>query len=123
MVSWGRRGGKRGQIQASPRVRAYPRAVAQNRDVADASGAEEEPRRAVVEPAFLTLDDVATYLNVSVPQVYALVRSRELPAIKIGGRGVWRVGKKQLDEYVERLMKETDEWAKSHPLNPRDPSA
>ncbi|MDQ3913792.1 MAG: helix-turn-helix domain-containing protein [Actinomycetota bacterium] len=73
-----------------------------------------------MEPEFFTLEDVATYLNVSVPQVYALVRSRELPAIKIGGRGVWRVGKKQLEEYVARLMKETEEWAEAHPLNPRD---
>lgn len=42
-----------------------------------------------VKPRFLTLDDVAAYLNVSIPQTYALVRSGELPAIKIGGRGVW----------------------------------
>ncbi len=80
----------------------------------------EGSRRRVLEPEFFTLEDVATYLNVSVPQVYALVRSRELPAIKIGGRGVWRVGKKQLEEYVARLMKETEEWAEAHPLNPRD---
>ena len=80
----------------------------------------EESRRGVLEPEFFTLEDVAIYLNVSVPQVYALVRSRELPAIKIGGRGVWRVGKRQLEEYVERLMQETDEWARNHPLNPRD---
>jgi excisionase family DNA binding protein len=94
--------------------------VAQNRDLADPPRADEEPRRTVVEPAFMTLEEVAIYLNVSVPQVYALVRGRELPAIKIGGRGVWRVGKKELEEYVARLMKETDEWAKTHPLNPRD---
>lgn len=85
-----------------------------------AAPGSEEPRRGVLEPEFFTLEDVATYLNVSVPQVYALVRSRELPAIKIGGRGVWRVGKRQLEEYVARLMEETDEWARNHPLNPRD---
>ena len=83
----------------------------------------DESRRGVLEPEFFTLEDVATYLNVSVPQVYALVRSRELPAIKIGGRGVWRVGRRQLEEYVARLMAETDEWAKNHPLNPRDRDA
>ena len=74
----------------------------------------------VAEPGFLTLEDVARYLNVSVPQVYALVRSRELPAIKIGGRGVWRVGRQQLQEYIDRLHRETQEWAKAHPLNPRE---
>ena len=67
----------------------------------------------------MTLEDVATYLAVSVPQVYALVRSGDLPAIKIGGRGVWRVDRKQLDDYVDRLQEETERWAREHPLNPR----
>ncbi len=80
----------------------------------------QEPGAAPIEPAFLTLEDVARYLSVSVPQVYALVRSGDLPAIKIGGRGVWRVGRTQLDAYVERLHHETEKWAKKHPLNPRD---
>lgn len=73
-----------------------------------------------IQPGFLTLEDVSTYLSVSVPQVYALVRSGELPAIKIGGRGVWRVGRRQLDAYVERLHDETRDWAQKHPLNPKD---
>lgn len=73
-----------------------------------------------IEPRFFTLDDVAAYLNVSLPQTYALVRSGELPAIKIGGRGVWRVDRKQLEMYVERLHEETAAWTKDHPLNPKD---
>ena len=88
-------------------------------EAANGSGGESE-RPAVGEPGFLTLEDVARYLSVSVPQVYALVRSRELPAIKIGGRGVWRVGRQQLQEYIDRLHRETQEWAKAHPLNPRE---
>jgi hypothetical protein len=52
--------------------------------------------------------------------VYSLVRSRELPAIKIGGRGIWRVDRRQLEAYIERLHRDTDEWAKAHPLNPRE---
>ncbi|HEY7875361.1 MAG TPA: helix-turn-helix domain-containing protein [Actinomycetota bacterium] len=84
------------------------------------TGRADEPERPAVEPRFLTLEDVATYLSVSVPQVYALVRSGQLPAIKIGGRGVWRVDKTQLEGYVERLHRETQEWAKAHPLNPRE---
>lgn len=75
---------------------------------------------AEIETRFLTLDDVAKYLSVSVPQVYSLVRSGELPAIKIGGRGVWRVDRQQLEQYVERLHEETQQWAKEHPLNPRE---
>jgi excisionase family DNA binding protein len=73
-----------------------------------------------LEPRFLTLEDVAKYLSVSVQQVYSLVRSGNLPAIKIGGRGVWRVDKKQLEAYVDRLHEETRQWALEHPLNPRD---
>lgn len=81
---------------------------------------DEEPRQSIVEPRFLTFKDVATYLSVSEPQAYALVRSGDLPAIKIGGRGVWRVDKAQLEAYVDRLAEETLKWAKSHPLSSKD---
>jgi len=40
---------------------------------------------------FLTLADVGEVLNVSASQAYALVRSGELPAIKVGGNGHWRI--------------------------------
>ncbi|HEV8648792.1 MAG TPA: helix-turn-helix domain-containing protein [Actinomycetes bacterium] len=69
-----------------------------------------------VEPRFYTLEDVATILNVRVAQVYALVRSGDLPAVKLGGRGVWRVDRNQLEEYIERMHEQTREWAKAHPL-------
>jgi excisionase family DNA binding protein len=69
-----------------------------------------------IEPRFYTLDQTARYLNVSRPQVYSLVRSGELPAIKLGGRGVWRVDRHQLEGYIERLFEETREWALAHPL-------
>jgi excisionase family DNA binding protein len=69
-----------------------------------------------IEPRLLTLEDVATYLSVSAAQVYALVRSGELPAVKLGGRGVWRVDKKELDAYIDRLHEKTSEWTKLHPV-------
>src|SRR4051794_41687059 len=47
----------------------------------------------VTGPRFLQLADVAEILNISAAQTYALVRSGELPAIKIGGRGQWRGGR------------------------------
>jgi hypothetical protein len=50
-----------------------------------------------------------------VAQVYSLVRSGKLPAIKLGGRGVWWVDRNKLDDYLERLEEETAEWAKAHP--------
>ena len=73
-----------------------------------------------IEPRFYTLEQTARYLNVSKPQVYALVRSGDLPAIKIGGRGIWRVDRYQLDDWLERVQEETLQWAKENPLNPRD---
>lgn len=67
-------------------------------------------------PRYLKLEDVAAYLSVSVPQVYSLVRSGELPAIKLGGRGVWRVDRNKLDTFLDDLETKTAEWAKAHPL-------
>jgi excisionase family DNA binding protein len=49
---------------------------------------------------FLTLADTAEVLNISASQAYALVRSGELPAIKIGGSGHWRVERDVLEGYI-----------------------
>jgi excisionase family DNA binding protein len=65
---------------------------------------------------FLTLPDVAEILNISASQTYALVRSGELPAIKIGGRGQWRVERDQLESYIKRLYSQTRDFVEAHPL-------
>jgi excisionase family DNA binding protein len=69
---------------------------------------------------FLLLSDVATELNVSDSQVYHLVRSGELAAIKIGGRGQWRVERAMLEEYIQRKYAETADWVRENPLVERD---
>lgn len=51
---------------------------------------------------FLRLEDVAEELNVKLPQVRALVKSGELKAIQIGGRGMWRVERDALEEYIQQ---------------------
>ncbi|GAA3072096.1 MULTISPECIES: helix-turn-helix domain-containing protein [Actinomycetes] len=51
---------------------------------------------------FLTLPDVAEILNISMDQARSLVRSGDLEAIQVGGRGQWRVEEAKLDEYIER---------------------
>nr|WP_231715414.1 helix-turn-helix domain-containing protein [Arthrobacter gengyunqii] len=48
----------------------------------------------------MTLADVGEVLNISSSQTYALVRSGELPAIQIGGRGQWRVEARILEEFI-----------------------
>jgi excisionase family DNA binding protein len=73
-----------------------------------------------VEPRFLLLSDVAAELNVSDSQVYHMVRSGELPAIKIGGRGQWRVERTMLEEYIQQKYKATAEWVHENPLTERD---
>lgn len=49
---------------------------------------------------FLTLVDVAEVLNISASQAYALVRTGEMPAIKVGGNGHWRVERDVLERYI-----------------------
>ena len=63
---------------------------------------------------FLQLAEVAEVLNTSAAQVYALVRSGELPAIKIGGRGQWRVEVSELEKYIERMYAQTREIVEAH---------
>ena len=64
---------------------------------------------------FITLADVAKILNIAPAQVYALVRSGDLPAIKIGVRGQWRVEASELENYISNQYQRTAEFLKSHP--------
>ncbi len=68
---------------------------------------------------FLQLSDVAEVLNISAAQAYALVRSGELPAIKIGGKGAWRVETTVLETYIERMYSEAKTFIDSHPYGGR----
>ena len=55
---------------------------------------------------FLTLPEVAEVLNTSVAQVYALVRRGELVAMRIGGRGQWRVEVDELERFIQQKYAE-----------------
>ncbi|MCE1178889.1 MAG: helix-turn-helix domain-containing protein [Micrococcales bacterium] len=67
---------------------------------------------------FIQLADVAETLDISAAQAYALVRSGELPAIKVGGRGQWRVEATELEAYIQRMYSETREFVTQHPFGP-----
>lgn len=69
---------------------------------------------------FLQLADVAEVLNISAAQTYALVRSGELKAIKIGGRGQWRVEEAELESYIQRCYDQTRDFISEHPFGPAD---
>jgi excisionase family DNA binding protein len=71
-------------------------------------------------PRFLTLADVADLLNTSVAQVYAMVRRGDLPAIKIGGRGQWRVGEDDLEAYIAEMKAATRQFIDDHPFDPSE---
>ncbi len=73
-------------------------------------------------PRFLQLADVAEILNISSAQAYALVRSGALPAIKVGGRGQWRVEAAQLEDYIQRMYAQTREFVTAHPFGGSDDS-
>lgn len=73
-----------------------------------------------VSPRFMTLKQVADELAISDAQVYALVRNRDLPAIKIGGRGQWRIERAKLEEYIERAYARTAKFIDEHPFTGAD---
>ncbi len=62
---------------------------------------------------FIPLSEVSEILDISSAQAYALVRSCELPAIKVGGRGQWRVELAELEAYIQRMYDETREFVGS----------
>jgi excisionase family DNA binding protein len=69
-------------------------------------------------PRMLTLTDVAEVLNTSLAQVTALVRRGELRALKLGGRGQWRVETAELESFIarmyERAAKDVEEYNSTH---------
>lgn len=58
---------------------------------------------------FIPLAEVSEILDISADQAYALVRSGDLPAIKVGGRGQWRVETVELEAYIQRMYERTRE--------------
>ncbi len=56
---------------------------------------------------FLTLADTAELLSISTKQAYELVSSGELPAIRVGTAGRWRIERRMLELYIEARYEET----------------
>ena len=50
--------------------------------------------------AFLTTEEVLAYLKITPRTIYRLIRSGELPAVRIGRQ--WRFRRTDLDQWVER---------------------
>ena len=58
-------------------------------------------------PKFVPLEYVMEELSITRSQAYALVRTGDLRAIQVGGRGQWRVDLVELEAYIERAYRET----------------
>lgn len=67
---------------------------------------------------FLTIADVAECLNVSAGQVRTLIKTGELPAIQVGGRGQWRIDVAELEAYIERGYTKTRDASRIASLHP-----
>lgn len=65
------------------------------------------PNNDVLNRKFLTLEDVQLILAISSSQAYALVRSGDLRAIRVGGRGQWRVEETELEAFIVRAYEAT----------------
>jgi len=46
---------------------------------------------------YITVEETATYLNISLSKTYELCRRRSFPSVKLGVQ--WRVNKNALDEW------------------------
>ena len=56
---------------------------------------------------FLTLQQVAEDLTVTLSLVRALIASGRLPATQVGGRGQWRIERSKLEDYIAEAYART----------------
>ncbi|KJK13965.1 hypothetical protein UB45_00600 [Terrabacter sp. 28] len=62
------------------------------------------------------MPEVAVLLSTSVAQVRSLVRSGDLPAMRLGGRGQWRVDRARLEVWIDTQHEATQSWIKDNPF-------
>lgn len=61
------------------------------------------------QPRFLTLAQVADELNVKQSLVQGLIRTGEMRAFQVGGRGMWRIGRQDVEDYIDQAYRRTAE--------------
>jgi excisionase family DNA binding protein len=65
----------------------------------------DEPKRL----RFLTIAQAADELNVNQNQIRALIRTGELRGIQVGGRGLWRIGSGDIEDFIAEAYRRTAE--------------
>lgn len=58
---------------------------------------------------FLTITQAAEELNVNQNQIRALLRTGELRGIQVGGRGLWRIGISDIEDFIAEAYRRTSE--------------
>ncbi|MFC9353294.1 MULTISPECIES: helix-turn-helix domain-containing protein [Terrabacteria group] len=58
---------------------------------------------------FLTISQAVEELNVTPSQIRALLSTGELRGIQVGGRGLWRIGVNDLEDYIAEAYRRTAE--------------
>ena len=56
----------------------------------------DQPRR------FIPLAQMCATLHINRGQGYSLIHTGQIPAIQIGGRGIWRVEVSELEAFIQR---------------------
>lgn len=74
-----------------------------------------------VRRRFLTVEQVAEELNVGLPLVRNLLKTGELRGIQIGGRGLWRIGATDLEDYISLAYATTAEKIAAGELPDEEP--
>lgn len=49
---------------------------------------------------FLTIEQVAQQLNISVSQIRTLPKAGDLRGIQVGGRNIWRIAVADVEDYI-----------------------
>jgi prophage regulatory protein len=57
----------------------------------------------------MTPIQVADELNVKPNQIHAMIKAGELRALQVGGRGMWRIGRQDLEDYIAEAYRRTAE--------------
>lgn len=61
------------------------------------------------KPRFMTPTQAADELNVKPSQIHSRIKAGELRALQVGGRGMWRTGRQDLEDYIEQAYRCTAE--------------
>jgi excisionase family DNA binding protein len=61
------------------------------------------------KPRFLTIEQAAEELNVKASLIRGLIKAGELRALQLGGRGLWRVGRQDVEDYIAEAYRRTAE--------------